>query len=149
MHMKNNMTLAVAALLSGILFSSCKKEDSTPSKGSEVSLTGLAGNYKLTGMQYRESGTKTPIDYMPYQEKCELDDVLSLNSNGTYNYKDLGLQCDPNGNDSGKWEVKNGQLIIDGILHGTITAYDCKTLTFYVDNTIVEGDRMTTILTKQ
>ncbi|SHL68248.1 Lipocalin-like domain-containing protein [Chitinophaga jiangningensis] len=147
--MKNTITLAVAALVCGTLFSSCKKEDSKPSNGCEISVTGLAGNYKLTGLQYRESAAKTPIDYLPFQDECEKDDLLTLKSDGTYNYKDLGIQCDPDGNDTGSWEIKNGNLVIDGIVHGTITAYDCKTLTFYIENTLVKGDRMTTIMTKQ
>ncbi|MBV7532173.1 lipocalin family protein [Chitinophaga sp. sic0106] len=147
--MKSTITLAVAALAFATLFSSCKKEDSKPTNGCEISITGIAGNYKLTGIQYRESSSKTPIDYMPLQDPCEKDDLLSLKSDGTYDYKDLGIQCDPNGNDNGTWEVKNGNLVIDGVLHGTITAYDCKTITFYIENTIVRGDRMTTIMTKQ
>ncbi|MBV8252984.1 MAG: lipocalin family protein [Chitinophaga sp.] len=144
------MKWALIALVSGSILYSCKKEDSKPNNNScEVSVTNLTGNYKMTALQYKSSANATPIDYLAPMEDCEKDDILTLKKDGTYIFTDAGIVCKPDGNQQGTWKLEGKTLISDGILHGTVSSFDCKTLVYYVENSLISGDRMTFTLTKQ
>jgi len=136
------------AMVLGCIFFSCKKEESSTSKCA-ISMAGLSGSYKLTALQYRSGATATPMDYLPYIDDCEKDDLVTLKSNGTYDSNDEGTVCTPEKELNGSWQVKGNVLTSDGIFNGTITSYDCKTLVFYIDNSMVAGDRLTFTMVKQ
>ncbi len=136
------------ALTAGMIFFSCRKEKSDAS-GCSISMAGLSGSYKLTALQYKPSATAAPLDYLATMEACEKDDILILQSNGTYNYNDAGTICTPNGTDHGTWSLSGKTLTSDGKLNGTIASYDCKTLVYYVENALVAGDRLTFTMVKQ
>lgn len=137
-----------AVIIAASLLLSCKKEKNSPS-GCDISLTGLAGSYKLTALQYNQSAAAAPVDYLTYLEDCEKDDVMELKSDGTYTYHDTGITCKESATDHGTWVVSGKTLTSDGQLKGTIDSYDCKTLVYYVDNALTNGDRLTYTMVKQ
>ncbi|MET3878736.1 lipocalin family protein [Chitinophaga sp. OAE865] len=132
----------------GSVLFSCKKEESSE-PGCSISTTGLSGSYKLTALQYRASATAAPVDYLASMEDCEKDDILTLKSDGTYDYNDGGTVCSPSGTDHGTWQVKGNTLTSDGTLNGTVASYDCKTMVYYVENSLVEGDKLTFTMVRQ
>ncbi|HEY1166383.1 MAG TPA: lipocalin family protein [Chitinophaga sp.] len=142
------MKWALTVMVSSSILLSCKKESTEPA-ACEISLTGIAGNYKLVALEYKESASAAPVDYLSPMEDCEKDNILVLKSDGTYRYDDAGTACSPKGTEEGTWEVHGNTLRSDGTLNGTIASYDCKTLTYYAENTIEQGDRMTFTLVKQ
>lgn len=142
------MKWALMVLVSGSVLLSCKKEATKPA-ACEISLRGIAGNYKLVALEYKENASAAPVDYLAPMEDCEKDNILVLKSDGTYRYDDAGTECSPKGTEQGTWEVHGNTLRSDGTLNGTIASYDCKTLTYYAENTIEQGDRMTFTLLKQ
>lgn len=138
--------LIATALVS--IFFSCKKEKSSTSECS-ISMTGISGSYKLTALQYKPDANSAPLDYFSYMDDCEKDDIITLNSNGAYNYNDAGTVCTPQEDLNGTWVLNGNTLVSDGIFNGTISSYDCKTLVFYTENSIVKGDRLTFTMMKQ
>jgi hypothetical protein len=130
-----------ALLLSSSLFSCQKEATKEEVKPCPTTMQGLAGSYRLTALKYRANSHAAEQDYFIFLDACEKDDVLTLNANGIYDYQDAGTSCTPSGTETGNWSVTNGEVISDGILNGTIRSYDCKTLVFYLDNTIETGDR--------
>lgn len=143
------ITSAFVALAAAALLYSCKKEESTEPTGCGISMTGLSGSYKLTALQYKASATAAPVDYLATMEACEKDDILTLKSDGTYDYDDKGMVCSPSGTGHGTWQVKGNTLTSDGTLNGTLASYDCKTMVYYVENSVVEGDKLTFTMVKQ
>ncbi len=146
-----SMKWALIALVSGSILYSCKKEESKPNNNNscEVNVANLAGNYKVTALQYKASANATPVDYLAPMEDCEKDDILTLKTDGTYIYTDAGIVCKPDGNQQGTWKLEGKTLTSDGILRGTVSSYDCKTLVYYVENSLATGDKFTFTLTRQ
>ncbi len=142
------MKWALMGIAAATILFSCKKEKSEPA-GCSISMTGLAGAYKLTALEYKASAAAKPVDYLAAMEACEKDDIITLKSDGTYQYSDQGTVCTPVKNDQGTWQVKGNTLTSDGTLNGTVASYDCKTMVYYVENSIVAGDRLTFTMVKQ
>ncbi|WP_162915324.1 lipocalin family protein [Paraflavitalea soli] len=144
------LSWAVPAVAASLLLFSCKKDKSESNNGEcSTSMTGLSGSYKLTALQYKLTASSVSVDYLAYREDCEKDDILVLKSDGTWEYNDLGTVCTPSGSEKGTWKVSGNTLTSDGTLNGTIAGYDCKTMVYYVENTLKAGDRMTFTLVKQ
>jgi hypothetical protein len=57
-------------------------------------------------------------------------------------------ECDPEETASGTWQLHGNTLTSDGILNGTISSFDCKTMVCYIENAIKPGDRLTYTLEK-
>lgn len=112
-------------------------------------LRGLAGTYKLTALKYKAGADSPELDYMPFREVCENDDLIVLEANGTYRYNDLGQVCSTDGSGIGTWSVAGNVIISDGIVSGTIQNFDCHFLTVYSDDFIIPGDRITLTIEKQ
>jgi hypothetical protein len=142
------MKWALMAITLGSMFFSCKKEKSSTSECS-ISMDGLSGSYKLTALQYKSNANAAPVDYFSYMDDCEKDDILILKNDGTYKVNDAGTVCTPSNAQNGSWLVSGNKLISDGILNGTVASYDCKTLVYYTENSIVAGDRLTFTMVKQ
>lgn len=139
---------AICLTLSISLLMACKKE-----KKEENTCTanqqGIAGTYRLTALKYKMSATSPEQDYLIYLDACERDDLITLNANGTYSYQDAGTSCSPSNNDSGTWSVNGNTISSDGMVNGTITSFDCRTLVYHVDNTLVTGDSYIFTMVKQ
>lgn len=137
----------ITMALSSMIFSCNKEHDNTPE--CKISMASLSGSYKLTALQYKSGTTATPVDYLASMDACEKDNILILKSDGTYNSDDAGTVCTPSETDNGTWQVEGNTLTSDGTLNGTIASYDCKTLVYYIENSIKEGDRLTFTMVKQ
>lgn len=144
----STMKQALLAVSFGIALFSCSKEKSS-TNGCSISMTHLSGTYTLKALQYQASANAAPADYLATLEDCEKDDIITLKSDGSYQYDDLGITCSPSGNEHGNWEVKGNALASDGMLNGVIDSYDCKTLVYHYDNALMPGDKLTFTLQKK
>lgn len=143
--MKFNKTLIMAAMAMTSLLSCKKDKDKTCNK----TLTGLAGTYTLLSAEYKLTATSTPVDLKATMDACEKDDLITLNANGTWIYKDAGTVCSPAGNDNGTWSVSNDIITSDGVVSGKIQSYDCNKLVCVMQNVTLPGDQITQVLRKQ
>lgn len=150
-RMKTNfLSWTVSVVVVSCTLVACQKEKSeTGDPKCSISMTGLAGTYKLTALQYRQNASAAPVDYLAYMDACEQDNLLILKSDGTYEYRDLGTICPDAEPNTGTWEVNGHQLTSDGTLNGTLASYDCKTMVYYLENAIRPGDQLTYTLVKQ
>jgi Lipocalin-like domain len=140
----------LAALLVSSTLLSCKKEKEDPKpEPCSKTMNGIAGTYKLSSLKYKISPTAAEQDALIFLDACERDDILKLNANGTSSLQDAGIVCSPSGDDNGTWSVTGNTITSDGIVNGTISSYDCKTLVYYLENQVISGDRYTFTLTKQ
>ena len=84
-----------------------------------------------------------------FSDGCERDDVYTFQTNGTYQLKDAGVVCSPNGDDNGTWSfVSPNSMTIDGD-PDIIEYFDCKTLVIVNMDIQTSGDRLKLTLTKQ
>lgn len=134
-------------LLSGV-FAGCKKEKKEE-PSCAATQQGLAGTYRLTALKYKMSASASEQDYLQYLDACERDDLVTLNADGNYTYQDAGTSCTPSNNDSGTWSVHGSTISSDGVVNGTISSYDCRTLVYHLDNILVPGDTYIFTMVKQ
>jgi hypothetical protein len=147
MKRKIMKSMLCIALLCGTL-SGCKK-DKNEQPSCATTREGLAGTYRLTALKYKMSASAPEQDFLQYLDACERDDLVTLNANGSYTYQDAGTVCSPSGNDSGTWSVSGSTLTSDGMINGTISSYDCRTLVYHLDNILVPGDTYIFTMVKQ
>jgi Lipocalin-like domain len=105
--MKKILILALGAIA---IFSSCKKKKDTPAT-CEVSVAGIAGNYKLTKIETVAAGIATDVTNS-LLDPCEKDDVYQFNSNKSFTYQDAGTACSPSSVGTGSWDVTGGKLVL-------------------------------------
>ncbi|MBS1566968.1 MAG: lipocalin family protein, partial [Bacteroidetes bacterium] len=105
-------TILLGMTIIGLAFSSCKKDKNTDN-GCSADMPHVAGTYKLTALQYQQSASAIPQNYLAFIDDCEKDDLLVLNTDGTYDYQDKGTTCDPSGSMHGKWSIRDGRFISD------------------------------------
>ncbi len=123
-------TLATVILLF-ILFS-CKKNDNK--SNCDKTMASIAGTYSIAKVELGLNGSFT--DFTSTIEDCNRDDRLSLNSNGTTSYQDLGVKCSPPADGTGTWSISSaGKITItdntggaSDVSQGDITSYDCSLL---------------------
>jgi hypothetical protein len=143
-HLKNIFASSVLMLV----FVSCQKEADAPVNCSTTT-AGISGTYKLTALAYKQTPTSPEQDFLALRDACENDDLVTLSANGTYQYKDLGVTCSPDGSNSGTWSVAGNTIISDGIVGGTIQSFDCRKLVVYSNDMIIPGDRITLTIERQ
>ncbi|ACU62795.1 lipocalin-like domain-containing protein [Chitinophaga pinensis] len=137
-------------LLSVSLFFSCKKDDKpTPPKGCSIDMASIAGTYKLTALTYAAAGDKDPVDYLPFLDDCDKDNITIFGKDGVYEYKDLGAVCDPSSSEKGVWNLQDKTIVIDGEATGAIESFDCSKLVYSAGGILLPGDKMTMTYTKQ
>ena len=111
--MKNFLLL----FLAGSVVLACTKSGSSASSA-PITMQSLAGNYKIT------SAKAGGIDILSvYLKPCQLDDIYTLNSNGSYQVTDAGVTCSPSTNSSGSWSLSGMQITL-GTQQFTIVSYD-------------------------
>jgi Lipocalin-like domain len=132
-------------IFSGFI-TSCKKEKAD---ACARTVAGIAGTYKVASVKYKASATAAEEDYYALMEACEKDDLVDLEANGNYTYRDEGVACSPSGTYSGNWSIVANTIISDGIIAGTIQEYDCQNLIVYDTDVIIPGDRITLTIAKQ
>ena len=121
---------------------SCKKEKAT----CDLNNTNLVGSYKLTAATHKATASSTPVDIFALSDACDKDNVIVLNANGTYNYKDEGLKCDPPSDDTGAWSLNNNILNVDNE-SGMVTSFNCSGMVLTVTDS--DGGVTTQTFTKQ
>lgn len=135
------LTIGVAALLT-----SCTKDDKPAS--CEVSVAGIAGNYKFSKREAIVLGVATDATNL---DPCQKDDVYQLKADKTVVYQDAGTVCTYLGGGSGTWDVVNGKLTVthsgfgNDFTAGTVTN-NCSSL---VIEESIFGSVIRTTLTKQ
>lgn len=146
--MKKTNFATIPVAITTLLFLSCSKDPENPT--CTTSSATIAGSYKVTAATYKASPSAPEIDYINVlNDACERDDIITFNSNGTYQYTDAGIVCSPSGNDIGTWSLTGTTSItIDGDA-AILESFDCKTLILANTDTQVAGDRIKITLTKQ
>ena len=142
----NSVKTLLQLVLIPLVMASCQKE--TPDHCART-MAGISGTYKPTGLTYKPGSTSPEQDYFAIKDACEKDDLVDLNLNGTYNYRDIGLVCSPEGSNSGTWSVSGNRVISDGLADGIIQNFDCRTLVIAGSDVIVPGDRLTLTMERQ
>ena len=71
----------------------------------EISVTTLAGRYKIVAASYVEASGDRDVLHEIY-DVCERDDINELKADKTFVYTDAGEKCIPDGSVSGTWDVK-------------------------------------------
>jgi hypothetical protein len=140
---KNTLIVLLAAF-----FFSCQKDPEPPTCATNA--TSLSGSYKITAVTYKENASAAEVDYYSlfYTEPCERDDILTFNANGTYQFTDAGIVCDPSNSDNSTWSLVGNTITVDGD-PATIESFDCKTLVVFTEDEVVPGDKIKLTLTKQ
>lgn len=130
-----------------ILIFSCKKDKDSSCVTDTAS---ISGSYKITAMTYKESPSSPEEDYftLVFPDACERDDVMTFQTNGTYQSTDVGIVCSPAGGDNGTWSLSASTMTIDGD-PVTIESFNCKTLILVNSDTQTQGDKFRITLTKQ
>lgn len=125
--MQLKFPVIIAVLMTGLLFTSCKKssDDDDDDMDCEITVATLAGKYKIIAAKLVTS-TETDILHDIY-EPCELDDINELKADKTFTYTDAGTVCSPNGTESGTWDVR-GRLLILNSGTSNIESFNCKNL---------------------
>jgi len=142
------MKKSLILIVSGTVFFACRKEK-TNAPGCPITVANISGAYKLTALQYKASANAASQDYLAYMDDCEKDDIISLKSDGTYKEEDAGAFCSPPNTAEGTWQLHGNTLTSDGRLNGTVAGFDCKTLVYYIENALKQGDRLTYTMEKQ
>ena len=133
-------------LITALFITACKKDPSCTTNAASIS-----GAYKITAVTYKASASSAEIDYFNtlFPDACDRDNVYTFQTNSTYQIKDAGAVCSPNGDDNGTWSfVSAGSMIIDGD-PTNLESFNCKTLVMVNLDTQVAGDRLKLTLTKQ
>jgi hypothetical protein len=107
---------------------SCKKSD--PDSSCEVSVAGIAGNYKPTKAVAVIAGISTDVTSSVF-DACDLSGVYQLKADKTVVYTETST-C--SGNGTGTWDVVSGKITIQhsgngSDYSGVTVANNCSTLT--------------------
>ncbi|MFI5186215.1 MAG: lipocalin family protein [Chitinophagales bacterium] len=131
-------------LLVLVVIVSCKKNSCT------TSVASISGAYKFSAYTYKANASAPEQDYFNIilSDPCERDDIITLNSSGTYDYKDAGVVCAPSGDSNGTWSLSGASITIDGTI-ATIQSFDCKSLIILNSDVMTAGDQLKITLTKQ
>jgi Lipocalin-like domain len=110
----------------------------------------ISGVYKITAYTYKVSPSSQPIDYYQilYPDACDRDNVFTFNTDGTYELKDIGQVCTPEGGDAGSWTLAGNKLDMDGLVL-SIENFDCKKLELSFTGLLTVGDKMKVTFLKQ
>ena len=133
-------------LITALFITACKKDPSCTTNAASI-----AGAYKITAVTYKASASSAEIDYFNtlFPDACDRDNVYTFQTNSTYQIKDAGAVCSPNGDDNGTWSfVSPNNMTIDGDPN-IIENFDCKTLVLVNTDIQTAGDRLKLTLTKQ
>src|SRR6476620_8429713 len=119
--------LLLAALGSTVLLSNCKIDKAaTPS--CEVTVAGMAANYKITKVELVGSTGTTDVTTTVLDD-CERSGLYVLKADKTLVYTEAGSAC--SGTGTGDWDVVNGKISINGagytVSNLTVNNWNCTT----------------------
>lgn len=125
--------------LAVLLTTSCKKDkkESCP-----VTVAAVAGSYKLVAFSVNG------VDALDLTfQACKKDDIVTLKTDGTYDYMDAGVSCDPSGSTSGTWTLSGNTFTIDYFPFPlTVESFDCTNLK---GNTVYSGNSISATFRRQ
>ncbi len=125
--------ITILALGAVVLMASCKK--SSDSSSCDVSLTAIAGSYKISKIEAVVAGTASDITNSSL-DACERDDIYVLKADKTVSYQDAGTVCSSNGTGNGSWDIVNGKLTLN--VTGTGTDFADATVSNNCSSIVVE-----------
>jgi hypothetical protein len=123
--MMRKIIIAGAAIVLFPLTYACKKSDTNGSSAKTVQ--NLSGSYGLADLTVTYSGLTLDLyDSLP---ACEKDNTIQLETNGTAQFIDAGMQCVPPSDSSGTWSLSpNGDSLYIQGSGNLIKSWDGKTL---------------------
>ena len=141
------MKKLIVSVLLVISFTACKKDKD---KSCTQDMAGISGSHKITAISYKASSSSSAQDYYNaiYTDPCEKDDIVTFKSDGTYNFTDAGVKCDPVGDDSGNWSQTGNTLTFDGQALN-IKSFDCNKLVLSSTGYNTPGDEIDYTFTRQ
>ena len=128
--MKNFKFIAIGIAASTLLFSACKKDETTTEdkpSGSSV-LTGK--DWRMIGLTLTVTGAPA-TDLFAQMDACDKDDLIEYLANGDVKEKAGATKCDPADPDfsiTGKWALLNNDAQLR-IIDGDTTIVDVLELT--------------------
>ncbi|MEO6868029.1 MAG: lipocalin family protein [Ginsengibacter sp.] len=138
--------ILVFTFILGFTIMSCKKDKD---KSCALTEQNLLGSYKLTSMKYKASASTPEVEARDtFLDPCEKDDIITLLSNHTYQYKDAGTQCQPNGDYNGDWSLNGNSFSVDGDV-ANMDNFTCSGFTISAEGYYQDGDKVTMTYQKQ
>ncbi|MEO6405744.1 MAG: lipocalin family protein [Ferruginibacter sp.] len=119
---------------SGILFSSCKKDNNC-----DLNSASVAGSYKITSLKYKQTPSSPEVDLYNSLSACEKDDIYIFDSNGSFNYQDAGTICNPSGSYNSSWSLSGNTLTYDGDAYN-VSSFNCSNMSLTGNSLFVSGD---------
>lgn len=137
----------ILSFITILFIASCKKKDHP---ACVTDTTSIAGYYRITGATYKSSASATETDYFTilFPDACQRDDVYIFKTDGSYQLKDAGNVCSPNGDDIGSWSVSGSTMMVDGD-PSAIKSFDCKNLVIVNSDILEVEDELKITLLKQ
>jgi Lipocalin-like domain len=111
-----------------------------------LNTTNLVGTYQIIGVKLKQSSTSPYIDAYNTPSvfaQCRKDDLLTLNTNGTFINNDGVIICNPaNHNASGTWTLSGNTFKTTGNYNAeefTIENYTCTNMDLKISYQIVNA----------
>ena len=139
------------SFLAVILFSSCKKDDPTPT--CTLSATSIIGTYKTTAST-TQANAQAPIvnDYATW-DACEKDDLITFSAGNVLSFSEGATSCNPPTDPfSATWTLTGNSLVISfmGFVLPAATISDFTCNSFKITNIdATTGEISVTTVTKQ
>jgi hypothetical protein len=128
--------IAFLALGSVLFFSSCKKDDATPTTCT-LSSTSIQGTYKVTGSTFQANANAPVEDDYATWDACEKDDLFVF-GNGTLTSSEGATSCTPPADPfSANWTLSGTTLNLDVAgftVSGTVESFTCNSMVFKVSD---------------
>ncbi len=118
----------LAFSLLAILFTACEKDKDEEEQPVAVTTASISGTYTLGAVTAKANGSGE-VSQDDYYESCQKDNKITLNANGSAEFIDAGVKCDPPEDETGSWSLTNNntKINIDGE-EFTIQSFDGKVL---------------------
>lgn len=117
---------------------SCKKNETTNASANiTVSLSNIAGNWKVTDATFTQAGSSAAVNTYSSYPVCNKDDIFNFTAAGNYTITDAGTVCSPTSASAGTFT-----LVGDSLKYGT-TAAKVEVLTA---TTMVTASNVTTVV---
>ncbi len=139
------------SFLAVVLFSSCKKDEATPT--CTLSATSILGTYKTTGSTTQANAQAPIVDDFATWDACEKDDLVTLSAGGVFTTSEGATSCNPPTDPiSANWTLTGNSLVISlmgfTLPAATISDFTCNG--FKITNVdATSGEITVTTLTKQ
>ena len=138
------------SLLAITLFSSCKKDDATPT--CTLSATSILGTYKTTGATTQANAQAPIVDDYATWDACEKDDLITFSAGGVISSSEGATSCNPPTDPfTANWTLTGNNLNISfmGITLPASTISDFTCNGFKITSVDDTGEITVTTVTRQ